>query len=495
MKKIFFYIVIIIATIGIGCKKYLEQSPDNRTRLESPEKIAQLLATAYPKANYMAFAESISDNAVDRSTGAVYPENRDPFFFEDVKNDQQDAPEFYWNACYEAISSANHALEAIATMPDPQLLAPQRGEALLARAYAHFMLVSFFSRYDSTAPHLSMDPGIPYVTKAEKVVFEQYSRGTVKDVYENIEKDLLEGLPLIKDQGYTVPKYHFTRASANAFATRFYLFKKDYGRVIEHANLVFSGNSVLSLLRPWNSTYKPLTFNELITRYNKASEPANLLLIDATSWWGRGAGTDAGSSYAGNRYGLDPTLFNIVFRTPVSGGAWVFANQTYVSGNGYYMPKIYENFVVTNLSANTGRGYVMLPAFTAEEVLFNRAEANAKLGNNNSAIQDLNAYASTRINNYNPTTHVITAAKIQSYYNTTNLSAGIIQTVLDFKRAEFMHEGMRWFDLIRYKIPVVHQQLNGTTVVQTMTLTADDNRRVFQIPSSAKLAGIELNPR
>jgi hypothetical protein len=54
----------------------------------------------------MAFAESISDNAVDRSQGAIYPENRDPFFFKDVENDQQDSPEFYWNACYSAAAAA-----------------------------------------------------------------------------------------------------------------------------------------------------------------------------------------------------------------------------------------------------------------------------------------------------------------------------------------------------------------------------------------------------
>jgi len=31
--------------------------------------------------------------------------------------------------------------------------------------------------------------------------------------------------------------------------------------------------------------------------------------------------------------------------------------------------------------------------------------------------------------------------------------------------------------------------------LQTMTLAADDNRRVFQLPSSVKLAGLPLNPR
>jgi hypothetical protein len=64
-------------------------------------------------------------------------------------------------------------------------------------------------------------------------------------------------------------------------------------------------------------------------------------------------------------------------------------------------------------------------------------------------------------------------------------------TLLDFKRAEFVQEGMRWFDLLRYNIPVTHTTTDG----QVLTLEADDKRRVFQIPESAKLSGVELNPR
>src|SRR4051794_25670824 len=54
-----------------GCKKYLETAPDNRTSLDTPEKVAQLLGTAYPQANYMAFAESISDNMNDKGVGGL----------------------------------------------------------------------------------------------------------------------------------------------------------------------------------------------------------------------------------------------------------------------------------------------------------------------------------------------------------------------------------------------------------------------------------------
>jgi starch-binding outer membrane protein, SusD/RagB family len=225
MKKYPIYFLIII--LSVGCKKFLEQPPDNRAVLNSPEKVSQLLSTAYPQANYMAFSESISDNVADKGIGGLERTNIDPFYFRDVANIEEDSPEFYWNACYKAIAAANQALEICAK--EPAKYAAQKGEALVCRAYAHFMLVTFFSKVFDPAT-ASKDPGIPYVLKPEKVVFEQYERKTVQYVYEMIEKDLTAGLPLIDDKLYKVPRYHFTKAAAHAFASRFYLFKREYSK-------------------------------------------------------------------------------------------------------------------------------------------------------------------------------------------------------------------------------------------------------------------------
>jgi hypothetical protein len=80
---------------------------------------------------------------------------------------------------------------------------------------------------------------------------------------------------------------------------------------------------------------------------------------------------------------------------------------------------------------------------------------------------------------------------MQTYYNTSDARMATLLTLLDFKRAEFVQEGMRWFDLSRYNMPVLHTTTDG----QKLTLQAYDKRRVFQIPASAKLSGLELNPR
>lgn len=477
---------MITSCLGLtlcGCKKFLEHPPDNRATLTSPEKVSQLLGTAYPQANYMAFCESISDNVADKGIGGVDQTNTDLFFFRDISYIQQDSPEFYWNACYAAIAAANQALEACAKAKDPENYTAQKGEALVARAYAHFMLVTFFSKlYDpSTA---NTDAGIPYVTEPENIVFKNYKRKTVSYVYQMIEKDLTEGLPLINDRLYSVPRYHFTKVAAHVFASRFYLFKKDYVKVVEHANLVFPGNNITPLLRPWNTTYRTITYNELWARYAKTTEPANLLLAETNSSWAR--------TYYRTRYGLNDSLQAVILGPNVTGGVWAFNYQLYTAGtNNYVLPKVNEYFVRLSVNAEIGFPYVMVPLFTAEEALFNRAEANAQLNNTTAAIDDLNTYAATRIVNYNVSTHTITASRIQSYYGTSNTQTGTLAAVLDFKRAEFVQEGMRWFDLLRHKIPVRHAVIKG----ETMVLEADDPRRVFQIPESAKLSGLDLNPR
>lgn len=466
-----------------GCKKFLEHPPDNRASLTSPEKVSQLLGTAYPQANYMAFCESISDNVADKGIGGVDQTNTDLFFFRDISYNQQDSPEAYWNACYAAIASANQALEACIKAPDSKNYTAQKGEALVARAYAHFMLVTFFSKvYDASTA--DTDPGIPYVTEPEIIVFKNYERKTVSYVYEMIEKDLMEGLSLINDKLYSVPRYHFTRVAAHAFASRFYLFKKDYAKVVEHANLVFPGNNITTLLRPWNTTYRTITYNELWARYAKTTEPANLLLTETNSSWAR--------NYYRVRYGLNDSLSDVILGTNVTGGTWAFNYQLYTAGtNNWVLPKVNEYFVRASVNAEIGYPYVMVPLFTSEEALFNRAEANVQLNNVTAAIEDLNAYAATRIVNYNVSSHTLTAYRIQNYYGASSAQAGTLAAILDFKRAEFVQEGMRWFDLLRHKLPVKHTAVGG----EAFTLAADDLRRVFQIPESVKLSGLELNPR
>jgi hypothetical protein len=478
------YILVFALAAGSGCEKYLEQPVDQRTQLDTVEKVSELLVTAYPEADYATFTEAMSDLAMDKGGGSVLfeEENQNPYFFRDVLKREEGTPTYYWNACYAAIAAANHALEVIGKAANPADFRAQKGEALVARAYAHFMLVTLFAKVYDPATAAS-DPGIPYVTAPEKVVFGQYDRKTVAYVYEQIEKDITAGIPLINNSAYRVPKYHFNTAAAHAFAARFYLFKREPQRVVDHANQVFPGGSIGPNLRPWVSVYAGLTANESQAVYTQATENANLLLAETSSLWARNA--------ARYNYGLATPLVNYFFRSPnVTGATWAY--PLYTQGdNNWLILKFREHFVRESANANIGFPYTIFPLFTAEEVLFNRAEAYLELGLNDAARTDLNTFASTRIENYSAATHAITNTKLRNYYGTSNVKEGLLMALLDFKAAEFVQEGMRWFDVLRHKITIDHPAKDGLGV----TIPADDPRRVLQIPQDAVLSGIAKNPR
>lgn len=485
MTRTLKYLLFFALAAGSGCEKYLEKPVDQRTQLDTVEKVSELLVSAYPQADYATFTEAMSDLALDKGGGGnviFEEENQNPYFFQDVLKRTQGTPTNYWNACYAAIATANHALEAIARAPNPEAYRAQQGEALLARAYAHFMLVTLFAQvYDPATA--ATDPGIPYVTEPEKVVFGQYERKTVAYVYEQIEKDLTQGLPLINNNAYRIPKYHFNRSAAHAFAARFYLFKRDYQQVVDHANQVFPGGNIGPNLRPWSTVYTKLTVNEGLATYTRATENANLLLTEMPSDWARNVGR--------YNYGLADPIVEYLFRDPnVTGARWLY--PLYLQGEGnYLLLKFREHFVRESANANFGVPYTIFPLFTAEEVLFNRAEANLELGNTEAARADLNLYASTRIEAYDPASHAITDDKLQDFYRTSDVKDALLSALLEFKAAEFVQEGMRWFDILRHDITVFHPSTNTQEVV----VRPDDPRRVLQIPQDAVLAGIAKNPR
>ena len=183
-----------------SCDDYLDKLPDNRTEVDSGDKIRDLLVSAYPTTHYAAICELMSDNT-DEIAGSytVYNQLQDELAtWKDATNIFQDSPASLWEDSYKAIAAANVALQAIEDMGNPAALMPYRGEALLCRAYNHFVLVNIFAKAYSCKTSTT-DMGIPYMTQVETTVRPHYDRGTVAEVYAHIAQDIEEGLPLIDD--------------------------------------------------------------------------------------------------------------------------------------------------------------------------------------------------------------------------------------------------------------------------------------------------------
>lgn len=484
-------LLIVIISAFSSCEKYLSINPDQRANLDNPEAISELLVNAYPKGNYMVFLEAMSDNSVENIHVAPTLSNMQSYKWSEVEATGSDSPTSYWNQCYRAIAVANQALQTISTVENPSAYRAQRGEALVARAYVHFMLATLWCKpYNETTS--SADLGIPYVLEPENVVQKQYERKTVAYVYQQIEKDLLEGIPLISDDTYKKPAFHFTKRAAYAFATRFFLFKKDYAKVIQFADFAFPNNSTIDYLRNWNE-YAGMTGAIRTQTYTKPTEKANLLMVEAISSWA--------SNYNGATDYRYQTSINVIYPfTLRTAGNLVGADLAYVVSTGAndfaYVYKL-SRYFVSPLNSTLGNYYMYLPLLTAEEVLFNKAEALAATERYSEALGMLNTFISKRIKGtYNSSSHDLTEIKVLNHYNGADIKTAMTNAVLDLKRIEFMHEGIRWLDILRKGIRVVHPVIDKNITGEFNTvLEANDLRRQIQLPATTVLAGLEPNKR
>ena len=56
MKKIYYFVGIVVSALALAsCDSYLDETPDNRTEVDTQDKIAKLLVSAYPSKNYRRF--------------------------------------------------------------------------------------------------------------------------------------------------------------------------------------------------------------------------------------------------------------------------------------------------------------------------------------------------------------------------------------------------------------------------------------------------------
>lgn len=484
----------VLLLVVSSCNDILDETPDNRTTIDSAEKIAELLVGAYPEASYVSFLEPMSDNADDKGSSATveYRVNQFMYYWEDLDDTDEDTPTFYWNEAYSAIAQANQALASIEELGGGSELNSLKGEALLCRAYAHYMLVNIFSK--AYNPNTSgNDLGIPYVTDPETVLIAEYDRGNVLSVYDNIQKDLEAGLPLIKD-AYDVPSFHFNKKAASAFAARFYLTIGQWQKVIEQSTKAL-GNDELGSLRN-TLAYSPLTFAQETALYTSSTlEPANLLMVAGYSLYNR---IDARA-----RYQLSPNVVSEIFRSNITGKSWDYSLYSRGGSSNYLIPKFQEYFRYTNQAAGIGQPFVTFVLFSTDEALLNRAEAYAMLGQFDNATDDINMILSLKTSGYNPSVDTFTPADIEAesddvasdlytpFYAIPTESLPYLQAVLDIKRTVLYNEGMRWFDIKRLNIALEHFDDKGNSEL----LPKDDNRRAIQIPVAAQSFGIEKNPR
>lgn len=532
IKNIIYKGSLMLASVAIlaSCADQLDTLPDNRTTLDTPKKIAGLLVTAYPDRTPTLFNEWMSDNT-DYMGAQNSQGNRGGdqyFFWQEQTEGGNDSPEMVWMLYYEGVYKANEALAAIDDQGGPKndILRNSKGEALLIRAYDHFILANEFCRpYNGKTS--TKDAGLYYATGIAdfSAAAEQSNRGTVADVYEKIAADIEAGIPLLNDT-YEVPKYHFNKQAAYAFATRFYLYYEKWEKAKEYADKLLGSNPAASLRDYRALQAMPLSKSDQAVKsaeaYCSASADCNLLVQTSVS----NAGMALGPWLISKRY----TLTNYLSETELfnSNNIWgtssnlIWKPFTVNSGENNFalLMKLPREFEVRNTTTGSGYLRTLNVDFTMDEALLNRAEAEIMLGQNDAACADMTIW----MKNFFNTNVTLTPTSVQTYFKTVpyayadaakmvpsfkkhisprftidaegSVQESLLQCLLNFRRIETVHQGMRWMDIRRYNIEIPRRLIgaNGKPSKNLDWLEKDDPRQVVQIPQSIREAGVAGNP-
>ncbi|WP_398454139.1 RagB/SusD family nutrient uptake outer membrane protein [Sphingobacterium thalpophilum] len=534
--NIFFALGVII--VQTSCKKFLEPLPDNRAELNNEDKIAKMLVSAYPSGNYIVAAEWASDNTDDIENLKPYSQR----FSDEIFNWQpstvvsnNDGLDRLWSQSYISIASANAVLQAIQESANPESLNAQKGEALIARAYNHFILVNMFSQAYSKK-YSETDLGITYMTKGETTLNPSYQRNSVKEVYDFIVKDLEEGIPLIDDAAYansSVAKYHFNKNAAYTFAARVHLFMENWQKAEEYASLALGANpSAYNRNNSYIASFGT-TWGNVTREYNASSDKANFLLAAPVSSGGTEMGPYTPSSPGvgvSNRYGYSwmigytegafarpPFYDQPIASLPAADTRYRIRSFRYDSStlHKFLFPRVSYQFEYTDPVARIGYSRCVWGPLTSEEALLIRAEANVHLKNYTEALADMQLWTTNTVT----LTYTLTEANINEWANSfayytpeqptpkkkfnadfiiePGTQESMLHAILYMRRHQFQGQGMRWFDVKRYGIEIYRRTVRGRETVVSVNdkLEIRDKRRAFQLPQDVIDAGLTPNPR
>lgn len=507
MKKINIGVGLLIGLFFVNCSGFLDETPDNRTKIDSVDKVGETVTLAYAKTTHVMFSDIMSDNTVDSENITLENvSNTEAFFWEDIRDENQDSPSSYWFATYKAISQANTAYEAAVKLEadleekgnttELKKLRGFKGEALIARAYAHFMLVNLWAKAYNPAT-AGTDLGVPYMKDVETELLPKYVRHSVQEVYDFIENDIVEGLALIGNldrPNKATVKYHFSVISAKAFATRFFLYKGDFEKAIEYSNDVRVDGSNLRDYNYYNEIGPDLTQVE----YAKTSQETNLLVSSVMS----GMGYEYGKRYSMTT--KHATDYLISSKSNPFGLEWNYGGYGYTASKMFIgLGKYAANFEVTDPTNQTGYRYTNVVLLSRDMLYLDRIEALISANRLSDALTMMNTWVIRHTENPRPGTvlresHILNyepTAKVDPFYinDLSSTQVAYLEYLADLRRRDTHTEGQRWFDVKRYNIEVTHRNIAGSD--RSETLTKDDFRREIQLPQMAIANGLEANPR
>ena len=381
----------------------------------------------------------------------------------------------FWGTAYKIALNCNQVINnAVVDEGTSDVFRQYIGETYMYRAMVFFDLARLFSYPPS---HGTENDGIILRTTLEAQ--DAKARSTVGETYTQIISDLWSGANLMTSRASEGIKYG-NRAAALGYLSRAYLFTEQYDSVVSVANMVLDGNSPFRL-EPRDSYIHALQ--------NTASSVENMLILYHDDTENRATGA-IGSMYNGDG-GWGEIFPSQPYRELISKYPHDVRNQlldTVFNDNGdpdLYQGTPYKKIYMTKFSYQNGIATTHSPIFMRlSEVLLNRSEAYAHLGEDQLALDDVNTIRERAGLSGD---ELFTLGNLASHGYTSVLDA-----VLDERRLELAFEGHRRDDLLRNKIDLDRTYSSAqNTTAETDIYPYNGPRQIYYIPKSQE---IDYNP-
>ena len=466
MKKNLIFIAILSTLVTLSsCKKFLEENDIDSVRPTTATALNQLLlgegyAITVNAGRFHPFIDIFTDDvqanflAGNASYLNQLPIYESQYLWQADMNERLKTTSNYVNPYeqyYKRIKGCNLVLEALDQVSGTAAeKANLKGQALALRSYYYLMLVNLYgkpfrSEIGNTAPN--SDEGVPLVLSAA-VSDAPIFRSTVATIYEQIEKDINEAIPLLEEAGTGNSIYRITPNAAKLIASRIALYKGNWDQCIAYASQVIE------------SGIQPVQLN------NFAAPPFFIV-----------SGVQTGNTEVIWAFGLVGDN-NIIPTTTINQGSTQVKSAYAMSDNlfsSYDVNDLRRSFYVTSGLNGGGPNKIGTSstsngkALRITEAYFNRAEAyiqKARSGDNNSltlALADLNRIRTFRIRTANYS-HI-----------TINNAEALFTFFKQERRREFCFEDQRWFDIRRWALSVTHTYTLGSGQLD-QTLQPGDKR-------------------
>lgn len=361
-----------------------------------------------------------------------------------------------WSYPYKQVLTANIVLDALDKMKlssaaDKTQANVLRGTALFFRSWSFFNIAKEFTQpYDSVTAESQL--GIPIrlsISGEEKSV-----RSNLKETYDRIISDFKVAGTLLPLQSANLA-LPTTLAVKGALA-RIYLSLGKY-------------KDALALTNEFLQQFSTVTDYNTLAPSARAIDSKTTLPSEVAFY----------ASIFG--YGLT-----------IGGASQVQPDSAFIAS---YDDNDLRKTLFFNYNPSTGRtsfrgsydvlALKLFDGIATDEMLLTRAECNARFGNNQAALDDLNKMLRLR---YKP-------GKFLDY--TISNTTDVLTLVLKEREKELFMRGLRWNDLRRLnkeagRAVTLQRKVNGVTY----TLPPNDPRYTLQIPDNEiLLSGIQQNPR